>query len=109
MERENSAYRRLRDRLPLEMQKLQTLIGKSVHIQDYRAGSDYWRVQFEIQKKSFQLIYDRGALAIVSIHGESEAEINPERLKTINDSLEDLAADLRHALDKIPVSEETDR
>ena len=92
----NHRYRRLLDRLPLEMKVLMRYINQECIVLAHHAGSMAWSVDFQIKSTNLSLVYDRGSLAITKETGETQKHLFPKEKDMLSVTMEDLAIEVNN-------------
>lgn len=94
MHPDNHKYRRLVDRLPEEMKTLMKHINHECTILAYHAGSMHWSVDFEVKGTRMSLVYERGAMVVLTGTGKMQRSLIPPGKDVLSVSVKDLAREI---------------
>ena len=90
----NSKYKRMVERLPDQMKELMANLNHECTILAHHAGSMGWSVEFQIEKTSLALIYDRGSLVVIKEPNGEEKNLFPRDKDMFSITVNDLADEI---------------
>lgn len=94
MQINNHKYRRMLDRLPVEMKGLMKHVNHECIVIEHHAGSMAWSVDFQIDNKNLSLIYDRGSLDVTKESDKDNKNLFPRDKDMFNVTVKDLANEI---------------
>ena len=95
MQKNDSKYRRMLERLPEQMKELMRHVHHECVILEHHAGSMGWHVDFQIGNTDLSLIYDRGSLVVIKDPTGEEKNLFPEGKDWTEVSMQDLVDEVK--------------